>query len=82
MIDYTAGDVAEAVRGSNPDGIDVVADMHRDPGLVADLAELVRGGGRVVSVTGGVDVEALKERGIDGMNVGGRVATARARRAR
>ena len=27
-------------------------------------------------MTGGVDVEALKERGIDGMNVGGRVATA------
>jgi NADPH:quinone reductase len=76
VIDYSAGDVAEAVRASNPDGIDVVADMHRDPELIANLAELVRSGGRVVSVTGGVDVEALKERGIDGMNVGGRVATA------
>ena len=76
VVDYTAGDVVEAVRAAGPDGIDLVADMHRDKELVARLAELVPSGGRVVSVTGGVDAEALSTRGIEGTNVQGRVATA------
>jgi NADPH2:quinone reductase len=76
VVDYSGGDVVEAVRAANPGGVDVVADMHRDPGVVARLAEFVRPGGRVVSVTGGVDVDALEERGIEGTNVQGRVATA------
>jgi NADPH2:quinone reductase len=76
VVDYTAGDVVEAVRAADPDGIDLVADMHRDKELVARLAELVPNGGRVVSVTGGVDADALSQRGIEGTNVQGRVATA------
>jgi NADPH:quinone reductase len=76
VVDYSADDVVEAVRAGNPGGIDVVADMHRDPDLVARLAELSRPGGRVVSVTGGVDVDALAERGIEGTNVQGRVGAA------
>ena len=76
VVDYTAGDVVEAVRAAGPDGIDLVADMHRDTELVARLAELVPSGGRVVSVTGGVDADALSHRGIEGTNVQGRVATA------
>ena len=30
VIDYTAGDVVDAVRSGYPDGIDAVADMHGD----------------------------------------------------
>ncbi|HEX5938672.1 MAG TPA: NADP-dependent oxidoreductase [Actinomycetota bacterium] len=75
VIDYTAGDVVEAVRSRCPDGIDVVADLHRDPALVARLGELLRTGGHVVSATGGVDVDALAKRGVEGVNIQGRVNT-------
>jgi NADPH:quinone reductase len=73
VVDYTAGDVVEAVRGRYPDGIDAIADLHGDPGLVARLAELVRAGGHVVSATGGVDMDALAKRDVEGVNIQGRV---------
>jgi NADPH2:quinone reductase len=75
VIDYTSEDVVEAVRNRHPDGIDAIADLHRDPELVARLAELVRAGGHVVSATGGVDGDALAKRGVEGVNVQGRVTT-------
>lgn len=73
-VDYAAGDVVDAVRSLAPDGIDVIADMHRGDDA-ARLAELVRRGGRVVSAVGGADAEALKSRGIEGANIMGLVAT-------
>ena len=76
VIDYTTEDVVEAVRSRHADGIDVIANMHRDHELVARLAESVRSGGRVVSATGGVDAESLAGRGIEGVNVMGKVNTA------
>ena len=75
VIDYSTGDVLEAVRDRYPDGIDAIADLHRDPELVARLGELVRTGGHVVSATGGVDVDALATRGVEGVNVQGRVSS-------
>ena len=75
VIDYDAGDVVEAVRSLAPDGVDVIAEMHGGDDT-ARLAELVRSGGRVVSAVGGADEETLKARGIDAVNVMGRVATA------
>jgi NADPH:quinone reductase-like Zn-dependent oxidoreductase len=75
-IDYAAGDVAAAVRAKYPDGIDAVAGMHGDPETLSRLAEQVRSGGRVASAVGGVDVEALAGRGIQGANVMGRATTA------
>jgi NADPH2:quinone reductase len=74
VIDYTAGDVVEAVRSLAPDGVDVIAEMHGGDDT-ARLAELVRSGGRVVSAVGGADEEALKARGIKAANVMGKVAT-------
>lgn len=73
-VDYAAGDVVDAVRSLAPDGIDVIADMHRGDDA-ARLAELVRRGGHVVSAVGGADAEALKARGIEGANIMGLVAT-------
>ena len=73
-IDYTAGDVVEAVRSLVPDGVDVIAEMHGGDDT-ARLAELVRSGGRVVSAVGGADEETLKARGIEAANVSGMVAT-------
>lgn len=76
VVDYAAGDVAEAVRSLHPGGIDAVADMHGGKEEVARLAEQVRAGGRVVSVVGAADDEALSVRKIRAMNVSGRVTTA------
>ncbi|MGH2650215.1 MAG: zinc-binding dehydrogenase, partial [Actinomycetota bacterium] len=72
---YTAGDIAEAVRSSYPDGIDAIADMHGDSDGLARLAEQVRSGGHVASIVGAVDAESLGDRGIEATNVMGRVTT-------
>lgn len=74
VVDYAAGDVVEAVRSLAPDGVDVIAEMHRGDDA-ARLAELVRSGGRVVSIVGGADEGALKGRGIAAKNISGTVAT-------
>ena len=74
VIDYAVGDVVEAVRMLAPDGVDVVAEMHRGEDG-ARLAELVRSGGRFVSAVGGADEDALKARGVQAANIMGRVAT-------
>jgi len=75
-FDYTADDVAEAVRSRFPDGIDAIADMHGDAENVARLAELIRSGGHVASAVGAADADALRERGIEGRNVNGMVTRA------
>jgi len=49
--------------------------MHGDREGIARLAEQVRSGGHVASIVGAVDPESLKERGIEGTNVSGRVTT-------
>jgi NADPH:quinone reductase len=76
VVDYTAGDVVEAVRSRYPEGIDAIADMVGDKEGLARLSELVHEGGRVASVVGAVDAEALGARGIEGTNVVGRVTAA------
>jgi NADPH:quinone reductase-like Zn-dependent oxidoreductase len=75
VVDYAAGDLAEAVRSRYPDGIDSIADMHGDKEALARLAEQVRPGGHVASVVGAVDAEGLGSRGIEATNVTGRVTT-------
>jgi NADPH:quinone reductase-like Zn-dependent oxidoreductase len=75
VVDYAAGDIAEAVRSRYPDGIDAIADMHGDKEGLARLTELVRSGGHVASIVGAVDAEALGDRGIQATNVMGRVTT-------
>jgi NADPH:quinone reductase len=76
VLDYTAGDVAEAVRARYPGGIDAIADMVGDRDGLAGLIDLLHEGGRAASAVGAVDVEALRARGIEGTNVAGRVTTA------
>jgi NADPH:quinone reductase len=48
-VDYTAGEVAELVRKTHPDGVDAVLDLTRDPARFAENAGLVRDGGAAVS---------------------------------
>jgi NADPH:quinone reductase len=75
VIDYAAGDVADAVRSSQPDGIDAIAAMNGDTKSNAGLVDQLRPGGRVASAVGSADVEALASRGFEGTNVMGMVAT-------
>jgi NADPH:quinone reductase-like Zn-dependent oxidoreductase len=75
IVDYAAEDVAETVRALYPEGIDAVANMHGDADRLARLAELVREGGRVASITGGADVDGLATRGISATNVMGSATT-------
>jgi NADPH2:quinone reductase len=74
-IDYTAGDVVDPLASRFPEGIDAVADMHGDAEQLSRLAEHVSSGGRVASVVGAADIEALGARGVEGTNVQGRVTT-------
>lgn len=74
VIDYSGGDVAGEVRSRYPDGIDAVADMHGDGDLAA-LTEQVSSGGRVASIVGAADVDALGARGVEATNIQGRVTS-------
>jgi NADPH:quinone reductase len=76
VIDYFAGDVADAVAGRYPDGIAAVADLHGDRDVLAGVAGHVRSGGHVVTAVGSADEAALSARGISGTNVRGMVTTA------
>ena len=76
-IDYQTQDVAEAVRSAHPDGIAALVDLARDRGLTGRLAALVGEGGRVVSMVGSADADALGARGIEGVNIQTRVTTER-----
>jgi NADPH:quinone reductase len=68
VVDYKVGDATELLRERYPDGIDAVLDFAGQRELVANVAGLVRSGGRVVSTVGAADVEALAARGITGVN--------------
>ncbi|MFK0282290.1 NADP-dependent oxidoreductase [Streptomyces sp. NPDC090499] len=50
-VDYTAGDTAEHVRKTHPDGIDAFLDLTRDTARFGTHAALVRDGGAAASVT-------------------------------
>jgi NADPH:quinone reductase-like Zn-dependent oxidoreductase len=76
VIDYTAGDVVEAIRGRYPDGIQAVAHMGGEEDVLARIADLIPSGGRVASAVGGADPDALSARGIGATNVVTAVTTA------
>jgi NADPH:quinone reductase len=67
VIDYRAADPAAKLRELAPNGVDVVIDFAGVPDLSAGVSELVRSGGRVVSVVIPPDVEGLAARGVTGM---------------
>jgi NADPH2:quinone reductase len=73
-VDYARDDLVDAVRAVARDGIDVLAEMHRgEEG--SRLAPLIRSDGRFVSAVGGADEKGLTARGVQALNIGGRVAT-------
>jgi len=58
-VDYTAGPVAGQVGKTNPDGVDAVLDLTRDPDGFAERTELVRDGGAALSITFAATPELL-----------------------
>ena len=69
-IDYTTTSVAETVRQTHPDGIDVLIDLASDADGFAALASLVRSGGTALKTRFqyAADIEALASRGVAGVN--------------
>ncbi len=68
-VDYT-GDLAADVRDRYPHGVDGLIDLvNRDPSVFADLAALVREGGRAASALGGAG-EVTEIGGVSVANVG------------
>jgi NADPH2:quinone reductase len=69
-IDYTQGDVVEAMRASHPGGIDAVLDVvTRQPAALAHTAQALRAGGRLLSTVYAIDPTQPTERGIIAVNI-------------
>jgi NADPH2:quinone reductase len=60
--------VADAVRRSHPDGVDVLIDLVSDATGFASIAALLRPGGTAITTQYVADLEALQSSGIRGMN--------------
>ncbi|MGY2875863.1 NADPH:quinone reductase-like Zn-dependent oxidoreductase [Marmoricola sp. URHA0025 HA25] len=69
VVDFTAGSTADQVLAAHPGGIDAVLDLVSKPGEGADLVELLRPGGIVISTNGALDPEALATRELRGVNL-------------
>ena len=69
-LDFTQGDVVEAVRAAHPGGIDAVLDVvTRDWASLAHTAQVLRAGGRLLSTVYAVDPAQSTERGIRAANL-------------
>jgi NADPH:quinone reductase-like Zn-dependent oxidoreductase len=70
-IDYTAGDVADAIRSRYPDGVTALIDLANREDAFTAMAALVQDGGRVASTLGAAEVEALAAVNVRATNIMG-----------
>ncbi len=68
-VDFTKGDVVEAVRTSHPGGVDAVVDVVSGSAAIGHVAQALRTGGRLLSTVYAVDGAQFAERGITAVNV-------------
>ncbi len=68
-VDYTQGDVVEAVRASHAGGVDAVLDVVSGAAAIGHVAQALRPGGRLLSTIYAVDPAQLAERGITAVNL-------------
>jgi NADPH:quinone reductase-like Zn-dependent oxidoreductase len=69
VVDYQR-DVAQQVRAAHPNGVDALIDMVTfDPDSFAPLARAVRRGGKVATLTGGANEDALAAAGLTGQMI-------------
>ncbi len=71
IVDYTAGDVAEAIRSQFADGVVALIDTVNRGDAFAHMAELVRDGGRAATTLGAADIDALAARNVRATNIVG-----------
>ncbi len=69
VVDYGKGDIDQRIHEAHADGVAGIVHAGGDKDELAQLAELVRKGGHVVSMRGGADLEHLAEHGVTGINV-------------
>jgi len=67
-IDHTEVSLADAVRLTHPDGLDILIDLVSDAEGFAALDSLVRPGGTVVTTQYVADLEGLAAAGVTGIN--------------
>jgi NADPH:quinone reductase len=67
-VDHTAVPILDAVRQAHPDGIDALIDTVSDAAGFAELASLVKTGGRAVTTQYVADEKALAASGVTGIN--------------
>jgi len=77
VIDRTAGDVLEALRSRHAGDVAAIIDTFSDAPGLARLSQVVRKGGTVTSMRGAAAAEELGKRGINAVNIGTQVTTAR-----
>ncbi len=70
-VDYTQGNLGDAIHLLAPDGLDALIDLVNRGEAFAPVAALVRDGGRIATTLGAADVPALAGRGIRATNVQG-----------
>lgn len=68
-IDYTKGDLLDQIQTRYAEGLDAIIDFFSDGPTLTRLSKTVRREGLVVSASGGVDLELLSQRGLQGINV-------------
>jgi NADPH:quinone reductase-like Zn-dependent oxidoreductase len=69
-VDHTRRDIVDAVRMTQPGGIEAIIDVVSERAVHGRIAGLVKEGGRLASSLYAADVESLAERGIKATNVG------------
>jgi NADPH:quinone reductase-like Zn-dependent oxidoreductase len=67
-VDHTLTPLADAVRKTHPDGIDVLLDLASDRDAFAALAALIRPGGTAVTTKFVADTAALESARVTGVN--------------
>lgn len=67
-VDYAQGSVAEQLPEIEPDGVDVLLDLVSDPEAFAANLELVRDGGRAMSIRYAAQAESLNSERIGVVN--------------
>lgn len=67
-IDHTEVSLPQAVRQAHPDGIDALLDLVSDASGFAALASLVKEGGTAVTTQYVADEQALRAKGVTGIN--------------
>jgi NADPH:quinone reductase-like Zn-dependent oxidoreductase len=68
VIDYTRGDVGEALQAHYPGGVDAVVDLAGDKAELNTIARQLRRGTRLASAAMAADEAQLAERGIKAVN--------------